>query len=475
MNREDLYDAITEVDEEQLKRADACHERKRNRNLRRWRRAAVAAVLVIAVLGGVIINSFTGNGGVVGPTAYAVALAEYPDMAKYPGENGNYQAWREDITAQRGPKGYADGLEGFFARTMQEFLADAGGENKVYSPLNVYMALAMLAEITDGESRAQILELLGHESIASLREQAGYLWNANYRNDGATTSVLASSVWLNEDVEFKKETLNTLADSYYASSYQGKMGSEKFNEALREWLNEQTGGLLAEQAAGQELSADTILALATTVYFRAKWAYRFSEEKTTEDVFHAPGGDVLADFMHHKENEKNYYWGEHFAAVSQGLENAGGMWFILPDEDVTVDDLLQDEETMAFLLSNGRDWENCKFLKVNESIPKFDVVSKTDLKDGLRNLGVTEVFDAEKADFSPVTDAQPVWVGEVDHAARVVIDEEGCTAAAYTVMDTVGAAPPPDEVVDFIVDRPFLFVLTGIDGLPLFVGVVNNP
>lgn len=475
MNRENLYDAVTEVSDEHLNRADARHEQKKSVARRRWRRAAVAAVLVIAVLGGVVIHSFTGGGGVVGPKAYAVALAEYPDMAPYPGNDGNYAAWREDQAAQRGPKGYADGLDAFFAATIREFLSDTDGENKVYSPLNVYMALAMLAEVTDGESRTQVLELLGHTGVESLREQAGYLWNANYRKDGATTSVLASSVWLNEDVEFRKDTLNRLAEQYYASSYQGTMGSEEYNQALRDWLNEQTGGLLAEQAAEQEMDPQTILALAATVYFQAKWAYRFSAEKNTMDVFHAPEGDVTVEFMHHTERETDYYWGERFAAVPQRLENAGSMWFILPDEDVTVDDLLTDPEAMAFLLSNGRDWENSRFLRVNESIPKFDVVSKTDLKDGLQDLGVTDVFDETNADFSPVTDAEPVWVSAVDHAARVVIDEEGCTAAAYTVMVADGAALPPDEVVDFVVDRPFLFVLTGIDGLPLFVGIVNNP
>ena len=61
-----------------------------------------------------------------------------------------------------------------------------------------------------------------------------------------------------------------------------------------------------------------------------------------------------------------------------------------------------------------------------------------------------------------------------NHAARVVIDEEGCTAAAFTVVAPGGSAAPEDEV-DFVLDRPFLFCITGDSGLPLFVGIVNNP
>ena len=32
-----------------------------------------------------------------------------------------------------------------------------------------------------------------------------------------------------------------------------------------------------------------------------------------------------------------------------------------------------------------------------------------------------------------------------------------------------------EQEIDFILDRPFLFAITSQDGLPLFVGVVNQP
>lgn len=68
-----------------------------------------------------------------------------------------------------------------------------------------------------------------------------------------------------------------------------------------------------------------------------------------------------------------------------------------------------------------------------------------------------------------------IFLSKADHAARVAIDEEGVTAAAYTVMMMAGTAAPPEEEMDFVLDRPFLFAITGADGLPLFVGVVNRP
>ena len=42
-------------------------------------------------------------------------------------------------------------------------------------------------------------------------------------------------------------------------------------------------------------------------------------------------------------------------------------------------------------------------------------------------------------------------------------------------MMTEGAAAPPEEEVDFALNRPFVFAITGTDGLPLFVGIVRQP
>lgn len=69
----------------------------------------------------------------------------------------------------------------------------------------------MLAELIGGESRQQILDLVGANSVEELRSQANAVWNAQYQNDGATTTILASSLWLNEEVSFVPETMNLLA------------------------------------------------------------------------------------------------------------------------------------------------------------------------------------------------------------------------------------------------------------------------
>lgn len=476
MNGRDIFDGVTDIRDDLVEGAKEASKKKKRRTRKGWMGAA-AAVLALAILGGI----FLGPGG--GLRACAIAEAKYPKMARYPSGAVQlieplYERWREDVLAQRRDLGDTSDLQNFFARSTLTFLTQTTGENRVYSPLNVYMALSMLAQLTDGESREQILSLLGSGSMDALRQRAGDVWNCNYRDDGAVTSVLASSLWLSEDVSFNRDTMDTLASDFYASSYRGKMGSERFDKALQSWLSQQTGGLLDQQAGSIELDSDTILALAATVYFKAKWNDEFSKSKTEAQTFHAPDGDLQTDFMNQRDDQ-NYYWGDSFAAVAQHFKETGGsMWFLLPDEGVTPEELLDDPQVLDFLFTDSRGkWENQKFLYVNKSIPKFDVSSQFDLSEGLRALGVTDVFDPLASDFTPMTDELdvPIVVGQAGHAARVTIDEEGCTATAFTTLPAAGAAPPPDDEVDFVLDRPFLFCITGISGLPLFVGVVNNP
>ena len=488
MKPENISDAIGMLDEDLIAGADAARKgRLSDRSKRRrpfWVAGTAAAVCLCLLVTCLFVPGTSSK-------ATVIAEAVYPQMSPYPNEEEYispvtgefddegfsqvYDAWRESRQAQLNqPDGYQDGLEAFFSAATANLLSGAEGENLVYSPLNLYMTLAMLAELTEGQSRDQILELMGVENIDALRNKAASLWNANYCDDGSVTSILANSLWLNEDVSFQQSTLDRLASVYYASSYRGQMGSASFDRQLQDWLSQQTGGLLEEQAQDISMTPDTVMALASTVYFRAKWSAEFSESSTTEEVFHTPAGDISCDFMH-QSSTRNYYWSEQFSAVSLSLRESGSMWLFLPDEGVNVQALLTDENVTR-LLFDLDSWTDSRFLIVNLAMPKFDVSSDLRLKGSLQAMGITDVFDPSVSDFSPMTrDAEGIYLSQADHAARVAVDEEGVTAAAYTVMATAGAGEPPDEEVDFVLDRPFLFVITGCDGSPLFAGIVSQP
>jgi serine protease inhibitor len=119
-------------------------------------------------------------------------------------------------------------------------------------------------------------------------------------------------------------------------------------------------------------------------------------------------------------------------------------------------------------------WENSKYMKVNLSVPKFDVSGQQNLAGGLQKLGITEVFSPDNADFSGITADVPVFLTAANQAVRVQIDEQGVKAAAYIELPGATSPAPPEEIIDFVLDRPFLFVITRND-IPLFAGAVNEP
>ena len=370
-------------------------------------------------------------------------------------------------------------LPDFYSSTVGEILGNAEGKNAVYSPVNVYLALSMLAEIADGESRAQILSLLGADSIESLRESAKLLWHSNYIDDGYSTITLANSLWLQQDFPYRDETVQRLASEYYASVIRGMMGSSELNQMLQDWLNEHTGHLLKDSAQNIKTKPDTILALCSAIYFKAAWESEFNEDLTKKgEVFHGPSAEYRCEYLVSNEESAALFFGEHFTAYCRRMEDGNAMWFFLPDEGMSPEELSKDPEFQRFLQSDPytefREQSGNYMLHVE--IPRFDVSSDLDLIAALRALGVTDVFSTEKADFSQIlTENLEAAVSEVKHAARVKIDEEGCEAAAYTVIMLDKAMMIQQDRADFILDRPFLFSVRSYSGAILFTGIVNEP
>ena len=365
------------------------------------------------------------------------------------------------------------GSDYFTEQSVSVMLAGLNGGNRVYSPLNIYMALGMLAEITDGESREQVLALLGSDNIEALRAEVKAIWESEYRDDELLTVLPAASVWLRDGEDYKQDALKHLAEDFYASAFSGPMGDESYNRALRDWVNERTNHLLEEQAEGLKMSSDTVIALLTTLYFKGAWSDEFSESATESETFHAEAGDKEADFMRGTRT-MYYYRGERFGAVYLSMNGPAGMWLILPDEGTSLQELIDSGEAAAFL-SGRSDWDREKYI-VHLSLPKFDVSVDMSLIDALQAMGVKDVFDPNASDFSPLSDKQ-LMVSDAEHAARVIIDEKGCEAAAFTaIMVAEGAEWNPEEPpeMDFVLDRPFLFAVTGRDSV-LFLGAISDP
>ncbi len=447
--------------------------------------ALAAALLLVGCAGG------AGEPDRKEPEKMSYTLAEpvYPEFPKQPvmpqeGPEGGWEAYMEAydkyqdaLAALRGEtpeltEAHWKALNAFAARSTPLVLPKGTGENAVYSPLSLWSALSMLAQCAEGESRRQVLDAIGSDSVDLLQEQVSQIWRALYTDDGQSALILANSIWLNSGMEgaYVRETLDTLAEAYYAGAYAVPMGESAADRAVTDWVSKQTNGLIGGDQPVVQTQADILALLASSLYYKAGWRDKFQPEGTKEDVFtDAAGNETKVDFMH-KTVDDDFIRRDGYQAARL-TTSLGEMVFILPDEGTAPESLLQDPDFLSRLEFYG---DAATWGEVQWSVPKFDVNSGLDLKGALTSLGITDLLVPEKADLSTLTDL-PAYLSDAKQLARVKVDEEGVEAAAVTIISVknFNLPPQPTEVCVMDLDRPFLFVIRTQD-IPLFIGIVNQ-
>ena len=382
-------------------------------------------------------------------------------------KTGSYEDWELiQQTRQENPVSESTftALDHFAYTTAAQVLGeDANGS---YSPLSLYYALALAATGAAGETQTQMLDLLGISDPAQLSDQCAKLYRLLSRDNEVGTLRLANSLWMDQRVDWKQSFVTQAAQDFYAEVYQVDFTTDEAPKAMAQWVAQQTGGLLTPtfQPTDQQ-----VLSLLNTLYFTDEWYDRFQSKNTKAD-----GSQVTCDFMNREDQGRGFFRGKNFTRADLGLKNAGSMSFILPDVGTSVEELLASPETLQEALSGGEERSGT----VTWKIPKFDQSSKRALEASLQALGIEQAF-TKGADFSGLSNetATPIWISSVTQESRVAIDEEGVVAAAYTEVGMeAGAAliEDPDQA-DMILDRPFLYAITGPEGELLFLGVCQDP
>ncbi len=461
--------------EQELKRRGARGERSR-RPL--WPAAVVAAVLALACIG---ILWPRGGGTADDPGTDCDHSTAEPEAAQT--EPVGESAGAVTLSAVYEPD-YAEQYDGEaldedYLAAIRRFAADAGkalldpSATTAYSPATLYTALSMVCEMADGESLSALLSALGAESTDALRQYSGGLWRYLCANPDTTEPgkvTMANSLWLNGEYLFRGETLQNLADFYYTLGYVGDMQDE-IPAKVSAWVREQTGGLLDCQIEPDE---NTMAVLLSAIYFYDEWAEKFGE--VSSGRFHV-GEDALVscNYMERTEADRAYFNGNGVTASVQYFQNGGKMLFILPDEDRTPADVLEDADLLASLL----DWEGLdkRTATVEWRIPRFTLSDTIDLSAGLSALGLGDLFDPSNNALPLLSgDGTPAYISEAQQGTAISIDENGCEAASYVaIMMDVSAAEPLEETVRMNLNRPFVFAILSDNDVPLFLGVVSDP
>lgn len=355
-------------------------------------------------------------------------------------------------------------------------------KNTLFSPLSLYMAVAILTEGAAGTTREQLCRLLGLED-ESLWEFALYLYR-RYAETESFRSVLAvaNSIWLREAEEFTPDSafLDRNALYFGAEIYKSNFSDATVRD-MNAWVKAKTHGQITEVV--KELADSVYLMLFNTVAMKAEWVTAW--EIYTKGTFtKADGTTEQTDVLSRVVTE--YYDSGRALAFSHPLE--GGLEFmgILPNAEEENYVLDGAELTALFAGKRTGYYDEAEGLEyvydVHTVLPKFQYSWKQDLVEILQGLGVTDAFDA-RSDFSGMgtygNGSGGLSVQTIEQKTTIELNKDGVAAAAVTSIGMEIEGFPSTAVLDevyIVLDRPFYYVIYDKENqLPIFMGFVAQP
>ena len=380
-----------------------------------------------------------------------------------------------------------------FVADFYRHLAQEEEGNLFYSPYSLYTAMAVVYAGAAGSTAAEFQDVMGigvpsdrfHRNLNSLDLT---LLNDSVRPgeedteaaDSRPTLSVANGLWIQDGLEVRPGFLNTVTANYgmVLAQLDFRKAPKQAVEAINQWVDEATQGKIKQAIGPTSITDDTSLVVTNAVYFKGDWEDQFEEENTTDQPFYLLDRLVVQVPMMYQSNNYYYRLGEGYQAVELPYTSGYSMLVVMPDEGTfaAFEESLTGERLQSLVedLSGG---------KVILRMPRFKLEHGFSAKKGLQALGLTEAFDRESADFSPIAErlfglpVEELWIEDAVQKAFVEVNEEGSEAAAVTAFVGGGiptsSSPPPVEIT---IDRPFIFLLRHSQtGAVLFMGRVLNP
>ena len=367
--------------------------------------------------------------------------------------------------------------ESAVANTANTFAFDAyralyQGEQMLFSPLSLSLALSMTACGANGTTAEEMAATLGFSDI-SVEDIAGYykkMVSILATIDKTTTFECGNSVWIDNGFPVRTDFLATVKDMFGAEAINAEFADPATLDAVNGWCSEKTHGKVEKMLS--TLNPDTVMLLINALYFNGKWGFEFNS-KTNKEKFKTIDGDDVSVEMMSTARLMNYAEVKGWTMVELPYGNgAFQMDVILPPSDIPFGKAAEALDLECFDLLDVCSMPNEVSLKMPEF--KFEC-SVEGLKDALIGLGMENAFKPS-ADFSKMADivtGDTLFIGDVKQKTFIDVNTKGTEAAAVTVVEMAvnSSVPPTPKKVAFTADRPFFFIIRETStGSILFIG-----
>lgn len=354
----------------------------------------------------------------------------------------------------------------FTEKTKSLILTD---ENEVYSPVSLYSALTLLIPAAKQESKENLLSALALENPEHL---TNFFKRHNILSD-EFSSLLTNSIWYGTQEEFSQSIEAELSEDYIVSVHQADFSKEQeTSNLIKEFIDNRTNGFIKDLEV--KVSSDNSLMLLNTLYLKDLWSQELFMDTTIN--FTTPTNETIqVDGSKTVKENGNYFEDEQAQLFYYSLKNTGGVLFIKPTQDLNS---YFDEVNLVDVYSKLETMFENNYYDVTFEMPYTDISSRFEkINDFLKPLGFEEILSTTNPQFSYLENGTPQFVSDIIQQARMVVDNKGVEAAAFTQVDveTTSAPPMENEKVDFILDKPYLMIVLDAYQNPLFISSVLNP
>ncbi len=346
--------------------------------------------------------------------------------------------------------GDATGMNCRGIRLLSLMNKEAMGANAAMSYYCIAQVLSMTELGAKGDTSAEL-----RDGLALPPREFFLKTNKAYSKYRKAEILMANKVWLDVDENVLPDYQKGVKKHYASDVSVADFSKEpkKCKEEINAFVSKSTKKQIPKFLPDSFDISPAKLFLVNAIYFKSDWLDAFDAANTHNGVFrNANGKEETASFMH-KDAQMKLLDNLKLACKAVALPyKQDGIHYIafLPNDTEGIDALLAKlaETDIGELLD-----KDFTTTKVALDIPKLNIDVNMSILPSLKKLGISNPF-MPSADFTGMSAARPLWIGEVLHEAKLDIDEKGTVASAATgVMMTRGLS------ARLCFDRPFVGLL----------------
>jgi len=363
-----------------------------------------------------------------------------------------------------------------FALNFYSF-AKEDGKNIFFSPISIMTAFAIVYEGANGITADEMQQVFKFTNDEQKRKKEFQSFLNEFNNSDMVGSNseyvlhMANALWVANHFEPQKEYVDT-AKTYYDSRVDKvDFVTDSGANTINDWVKSQTQNKIEELIKPEDTDEMTALIITNAIYFQGDWVRQFNPSFTQQANFYINENEtVRVNMMDLDKPMLNYAENDLLQMIQLPYKGDKMSMLVLLPKEIDGLDALEKEMTVENLTL----WRNSLEEKMSGVyLPKFTTATEYDLKKILLPMGIRTAFDSRDADFSGMSESDPIFIDSAIHKTFVSVDEKGTEAAAATGITGKLQSGPPNM---FRADHPFVFIIQDdSNGNILFIGRLVNP